>query len=321
MVEDSEQFRGMLARLLPGLVINGVAKRSGQRVVYFARFDVNALSFPPEHDPEDVELIRQTTAERQEWGDVVVKVSTGMSAEVISYLQREIRILNSLNVPCYPKLHLNDVFALDPQTEEPLPARLFLTIEERIIGQPLSSCAQAYSEEAAVVKLLVALVQALKYLWEQRPPIVHRDLKPDNILIRPDGQVVVIDLGISREEGSAGVTQTAALWGPCTPQYSSPEQAQNEKRNISFKSDFFALGTVAYELITGNNPFNPNGNLSAFDVLDNVANANVPPLKSVANVSQPFSDLVEMMMQKHPYKRPRTPDALLENLESLLGAS
>jgi serine/threonine-protein kinase len=89
--------------------------------------------------------------------------------------------------------------------------------------------------------------------------VVHRDLKPENIMVRqrPDGswQVKVIDFGIARIRNSlvAPSTVTARLAG--TASYMSPEQVEGKKASAA--SDVFALGVIAYEMVTGRRPFNP----------------------------------------------------------------
>lgn len=93
------------------------------------------------------------------------------------------------------------------------------------------------------------------HIWNLKPARVHRDLKPANILVRDDNTICLIDLGIAREEGAKGNTLTYAQVGPCTPAYASPEQAKNDKQNITFKSDFFSIGIIIYELLSGSNPF------------------------------------------------------------------
>lgn len=305
--QDSEKFRELVCRLLPGLTIEEVARPSGQRIVYFGTIE----------NVNDAGRKVWKGCSVENWGRIVVKVSSGITPEAITYLQREIHTLNCLESDFYPTLFFNEVYSVDPQTEEPLPERLFITIEEFIPSQPLSDYGSAYSTEESVVALLIQLVEALRLLWEQKPPLVHRDLKPDNILIRADGTAAIIDLGIVRVEGADGVTKTEFLYGPCTPQYSSPEQARNDKKNISFKSDVFALGTLSHVLLTGSNPFQPAENMTIVDVLSNVSNLEPESLNKMADVSETFAALVQQMMQKEPYRRPRTADVLLNSLTKI----
>lgn len=305
--QDSDEFRALLARLLPGLVVTEVAQPSGQRIVYFGRFttdnSVNEQHWLP-IDPSS-------------WGQVVIKVSCGVPPETITYLQREISVLTELNSEYYPRLYFHEVFHSEPDSEEVFKERLFVTIEQFIESEPLSACRTRFSTEKDVVRLLVDLVNALKLLWDQKPPLIHRDIKPENILIRPEGSPVIIDLGIVRVEGEAGVTNTEAIFGPCTPNFSSPEQARNDKSNITFKSDVFSLGTLTHLLIAGANPFNPEGRIPLLTVLESVCNKEVPSLENTHDVSKGFSELVDQMMQKEPYRRPRTPAILLDLLDEI----
>jgi serine/threonine-protein kinase len=193
---------------------------------------------------------------------------------------------------------------------------LFVTIEERIAAEPLSAVAAQYRAEAQVLKLLEGLVAALTPLWTHPQRFVHRDIKPDNILIRTDGTVAIIDLGIVREEGTAGLTATGSPYGPCTALYASPEQARNDKSNITFKSDFFSIGIVIYELVAGVHPFGlPTDPIH--EVLDRVLNHVPPSLLERRAASKEFSDFISRLMEKHPYKRHRTLPQLLQDLHIL----
>ncbi|MDB4879753.1 MAG: protein kinase, partial [Gemmatimonadetes bacterium] len=87
-----------------------------------------------------------------------------------------------------------------------------------------------------------------------RRGVVHRDIKPENILLQ-DGQALVADFGIALAVQSAGgqrMTQTGLSLG--TPQYMSPEQAMGE-REITARSDVYALGAITYEMLVGEPPF------------------------------------------------------------------
>lgn len=82
--------------------------------------------------------------------------------------------------------------------------------------------------------------------------LVHRDIKPGNIMITPSGKVKVTDFGIvSIQDEESDITKTGSILG--TASYISPEQAQG--RAVSVESDLYSLGTVLYELITSNPPF------------------------------------------------------------------
>src|SRR6266568_1488240 len=74
--------------------------------------------------------------------------------------------------------------------------------------------------------------------------LVHRDLKPDNIMFRGDGEPVIVDFGLVRDLSQSSLTKTWLLQGPGTPYFSAPEQLNNEKQLIDWRTDQFALGLV-----------------------------------------------------------------------------
>lgn len=311
MPSDNENLRQTLRDCIPSLVIDEVAKESGQRVVYFAHFDDQLI---PADLPAESDYLRGW----QQWGSVVVKVSSGIDATSLTYLQREIELLKEFDSPYFPSLYFNEVFTENPLTEEQLAERLFVTIEERVESFPLSAIVGKYSTEIEVANLLLKLCNALNVLWVHSKRLVHRDIKPDNILIRPNGEVVIIDLGIVRETGAPGITQTACAWGPMTAAYAAPEQTTNDKHAISFKTDFFALGIIGYQLLSGTNPFAPSPRTSFAQVMLNVQQLTPPSLLSLGIASPEFSSLVDKLLEKQPYKRFRTPDQLISALEAIV---
>ena len=102
------------------------------------------------------------------------------------------------------------------------------------------------------VRIASEVAGALDYA--HRHGVVHRDIKPENILLH-DGRALVADFGIALavvQASGSRMTQTGMSLG--TPQYMSPEQAMGE-REITARSDMYALGCVAYEMLTGEPPF------------------------------------------------------------------
>src|SRR5712691_6304161 len=105
---------------------------------------------------------------------------------------------------------------------------------------------------ADAVRIAGEVASALDYA--HRHGVVHRDIKPENILIH-DGQAMVADFGIALAASKASgerMTETGMSLG--TPHYMSPEQAMGE-REITARSDVYALGCVLYEMLTGDPPF------------------------------------------------------------------
>jgi Tol biopolymer transport system component len=102
------------------------------------------------------------------------------------------------------------------------------------------------------VRIAKEVASALDYA--HRHGVIHRDIKPENILIH-DGQALVADFGIALAASKAGggrMTETGMSLG--TPHYMSPEQAMGE-REITARSDVYALGAVTYEMLSGEPPF------------------------------------------------------------------
>ena len=105
---------------------------------------------------------------------------------------------------------------------------------------------------ADAVRIATEVASALDYA--HRSGVVHRDIKPENILLH-DGQALVADFGIAlaaSKASGARMTETGMSLG--TPHYMSPEQAMGE-REITARSDVYALGAVLYEMLTGDPPF------------------------------------------------------------------
>ena len=107
------------------------------------------------------------------------------------------------------------------------------------------------------MRILRQIADALDYAHARG--VVHRDIKPENILLS-GGQALLADFGIARGGDVVHETATLTVTGNCvgTPRYMSPEQASGD-RDIDARSDVYALGCLAYELLSGAPPFSEGG--------------------------------------------------------------
>ena len=321
MPKDSLELRSNLIACLPSLVIEEVAAESGQRVVYFGHFedhlippDISARIQPDASDEEQSDFLNGW----EKWGRVVVKVVGDASVDALSRLQAETAILNELRPVNFPSLLYSNLFVDNPVTDERLPERLYVSIEEFVVSSTLAKTMDDYKQNVpAVIDVCTGIANALLPLWMHPRRFVHRDIKPENILIRPSGNVVVIDLGIVRETGAVGLTCDG--WGkaPLTVDFAAPEQIANDKDAISFKTDFFAIGVLMYRLISGKHPFRTRTGMDSFELAIAIEKNEPPTLHSIGAANSEVSAFVAWTMRKAPWQRPRTPTKFLEALSSL----
>jgi len=143
--------------------------------------------------------------------------------------------------------------------------------------------------------------------------LVHRDIKPDNIMLEgEESRVVVMDFGIAKAlaSGETGLTGTGMIVG--TPHYMSPEQAMGSKE-VDARSDVYALGVVAYQMLTGRLPFEGE---TAQEVLVQHITGEAAPADSLRpDVPDDLLDAVERCLRKDPAARFASAEELLRSLE------
>ena len=165
---------------------------------------------------------------------------------------------------------------------------------------------------ADAVPILRAVAWALAYAHARG--VIHRDVKPENILLeRSTRRTLVTDFGIAHHaavgDDSARLTQDGHVLG--TAHYMSPEQVSGQ--TLDGRSDLYALGVVAYEVLSGKPPF---AGLPMGAVLVAHATRPAPPLRDVApNVPAALALVVDRCLAKNPDDRYATGEALAEALE------
>ncbi len=134
--------------------------------------------------------------------------------------------------------------------------------------------------EREALHFVTQIAAALQVVHEAG--LVHRDLKPPNVMLRENGAVALIDFGLARSlDGNTASTQTGVLLG--SPYYMSPEQALGEP--LDARSDFYSLGVICYEMLTGSKPYTGN---TAMEVLQQHVSAPLPLLPTDLARYQPL---------------------------------
>ena len=139
--------------------------------------------------------------------------------------------------------------------------------------------------------------------------VVHRDIKPANLLLCSDGTVKVTDFGIARATGASSMTSTGIMLG--TPHYLSPEQIAGQSATPA--SDFYALGVVAYECLTGRRPFEGE------PIAVMLAHRDEPPPAVPDSAPPALQELVSALLDKDPETRPTDGAAIAAQAERMRG--
>jgi Tol biopolymer transport system component/tRNA A-37 threonylcarbamoyl transferase component Bud32 len=167
------------------------------------------------------------------------------------------------------------------------------------------------------VRILVEITDALAHAHARG--VVHRDIKPDNILLS-GRHALVMDFGVAKAVSEATGRQKLTTAGIAlgTPNYMAPEQATADPQ-IDHRVDIYAVGCLAYELLTGHPPF--AGHTPAETLAAQVTVSPTPPRNHRPNISQGLNDVVMRCLEKRPADRWQDAEQLLAQLEQQLTPS
>ncbi|WP_437765500.1 serine/threonine-protein kinase, partial [Sorangium sp. So ce764] len=211
--------------------------------------------------------------------------------------QREAQVLAELDHPNIVRLH--DAGVTDDGV-------VFLAMEH-IDGRSLRFLLHwmRVFDVRSALSIAAQIADALRVA--HKSGIVHRDLKPENVLVRPSGQVKVVDFGIAKRLAAVDrAASTDPFADILTAHYASPEQALGHGAGKA--SDVYALGIIVHEMLTGRHPFAPDkGEMpTRQEVLLNHVLATPKRLSdfAVSRDAPGLSDLLVAMLAKAPGERP-----------------
>lgn len=186
------------------------------------------------------------------------------------------------------------------------------TLEEFIPGGTLTQrlASRAQMSPAELKTFGVPLIAALANIAAN--DLVHRDLKPDNIMLRADRvSPVIVDFGLVRTLNRTSLTPSWQPTGPGTPWFSAPEQLNNEKHLIDWRTDQFSLGVVFAHCLLNRHPYATTGETPA-QTLGRVGARTPVDIDFASSVRAAGLDQILRMVAPWPVQRFRTPPALAQ---------
>lgn len=187
-------------------------------------------------------------------------------------------------------------------------------VMELVEGQTLDEMRKSGPlDQEHVLGLARQLAEALAAAHAQG--IVHRDLKAKNVIATPKGLVKVLDFGLAKRIHPPPDDPTISIEGSVlgTPQAMSPEQALGHK--VDLRSDFFSLGSLLYEMLTGSSPF--LGKTTA-ETMARICTYDPPPVSElVPSVHPALTDLIRSLLEKEPQRRPENAEVVIKRLREI----
>ncbi|MGB3200268.1 MAG: serine/threonine-protein kinase [Nodosilinea sp.] len=234
----------------------------------------------------------------------VLKQGYNSNDKVVELFRREAQVLSRLNHPGVPRVEPDGYFLYHPtDSAEPLHCLIMEKIEGPNLKQWMVQQGNHPISEKQAMLWLTQLTDVLDLVHQHN--YFHRDIKPENIMLRPSGQLVLVDFGAAREMtqtymanlGDSGITTVSSAG------YTPPEQEQGQAVP---QSDFYALGRTLIYLMTAKLPNDTaiyNSRTNAFMWR---------PL--APQISAPLADLVDSLIAPAAAQRPQSTAMILDQL-------
>lgn len=238
----------------------------------------------------------------------VLKPDRSENSKVLRLFQKEAEVLSQIQHTGVPYIARDGYFTYLPENSD---TPLHCIVMEKIDGPNLQQWMQQQGNhpisEQQALRWLTQLTEILRRVHQHN--YFHRDIKPDNVMLRANGQIVLVDFGAAREMtqtylaqiGSLGVTTVSSAG------YTPPEQEQGQAVP---QSDFFALGRTLIYLLTGLSP----NDTALYDPMLNTFDWR----GRAPQVSPAFAALLDTLIAPRVVDRPKTAQEILDRLHQLL---
>jgi eukaryotic-like serine/threonine-protein kinase len=211
-------------------------------------------------------------------------------------IAREIAAVSKLHCPSVPEVISSGRVTLEGVE------RVYL-VEQFIEGETYA--AVLHRDHVRPVHAVADLANVLLRVSEacEGVGLVHRDLKPQNLIYDPAGHIWVLDFGIAKHLDLTTLTPTGQAVG--TLGYAPMEQLRLMKAEINIRADLFAIGTVMYESIYGQNPWR-QGTQDAHDLIRKMSTQELPRLAINGDINGELSSYIAWLTQRFPSRRPQS---------------
>lgn len=162
--------------------------------------------------------------------------------EIVNEVPPDAEMMKKLDHPAIPTI----VDIIDDKTSP-----YIYVVMDYVEGESLDKVLAEYGAQPQdmVIDWAKQICDAFAYLHSQKPPIIYRDMKPANVMLKPEGNIKIIDFGIAREYKEANLADTTVLG---TKGYASPEHYGS--RQTDARSDIYTIGMTMHHLLTGVDP-------------------------------------------------------------------
>lgn len=196
--------------------------------------------------------------------------------------------------------HPHLLYAVDAGVHEGDP----YLVTELVDGHDLGSLLRHHGSLPVPVACEIGRQMALGLEFVHATGMVHRDVKPHNVMLQPNGQIKILDLGLATLLNTGGETRRAEGGVVGTPAYMPPEQWRGEEPSPA--SDVYAFGCTLFEMLTGRSPFHASQHLSIAAQRSAHLETTAPMITEMApRVPSDVARLIDRCLQKSPNQRPQ----------------